>query len=184
MEKAVTPVVIGLDEKSWEEKLDKVEKWFGQLLMVQTSFRQLAEQTAEKIGEAHIKTAVQAMAENAKIHEQQIEELYKIIGRDSSGVRKTAGKLMGSAADALSNFQAMLGGTSGYWKDLHQLHLLNLNAMSAFGMAEQLGLALGLTDVVSLVFPILHDKQKNHLLLQEYTLEIGAVSVLYDRDFG
>lgn len=183
MEKKLIPVVIGLDEKSWEEKIDKTEKWFGQLLMIQSSFQQLAEKTAEKIGEIHIKTAILAMAEDAKVHEQQIEELYRIIGRDSSDVRKTAGKVMGKMSEALTGVQTMLGGTSGYWKELHQLHLLNLNAMSAFGMAEQLGLALGLPDIVDVVFPILHDKQKNHLLLQEYTLEIGAVSVLYDRDF-
>ncbi|RNF38222.1 hypothetical protein [Planococcus salinus] len=183
MEKAKAPIVIGLDEKSWEEKIDKVEKWFGQLLMIQASFRQLAEQTAGKIGEAHIKTAVLRMAENAKEHEQQIGELYKAIGRDSSDTRRKAGELMGKMSDALDNLQTMLGGTTGYWKELHQLHLLNLNAMSAFGMAEQLGLALGLSNVVDIVFPILHDKQKNHMLLQEYTLEIGAVSVLYDRDF-
>ncbi|RLQ91428.1 hypothetical protein [Planomicrobium sp. Y74] len=184
MEKAGTPIVIGLDEKSWKEKLDKVEKWFDQLLMIQSSFKKLAEQTADKIGEIHIKTIVLAMVDEAEEHERQIGELYKVIGRDPSSVRKKAGELMGKMSDTLDNLQSMLGGTTGYWKELHQLHLLNLNAMSAFGMAEQLGLALGLTEVVDIVFPILHDKQKNHMMLQEYTLEIGAVSVLYDRDFG
>ena len=86
MEKKLVPVVIGLDEKSWEEKIDKVEKWFGQLLMIQSSFQQLAEKTAEKIGEVHIRTAIVEMAKEAKVHEQQIEELYTIIGRDSSEV--------------------------------------------------------------------------------------------------
>ena len=183
MQKQRAPIVIELDEQNWEEKIDKVEKWFDQMLMIQSSFRQLAEQTTKKIHETHIKTAVLRIAENAKVHEQQIEELYKAIGRDSSGMRKKAGELIGKVSDALDNVQTMLGGTTGYWKELHQLHLLNLNAMSAFGMAEQLGLALGLSNVVDIVFPILHDKQKNHMLLQEYTLEIGAVSVLYDRDF-
>ena len=180
----VIPILIGIDEESWEKQLDNTEQWFNELLLVQTTFRRAAEQAAEKIGEEHIKAAVLRIIERAKVHEQRIAELYGLIGRDMPDVPKMAGELAGTLNSPVAALKNMIGGADGYWKDLHQLMLLNMNAMSAFGMAEQLGLALGLTEVAETVFPILSEKQKNHLLLQEYSLELGAVAVLYDRDFS
>lgn len=182
MEKQMTPILLGIDSESWEGLLDNAEKWFDQLLLVQTTFRQFAEQTVDKIGEEHIKIEVLAIAKKAKIHEQQIEELYDAIGRHTSSTSRLAGELAGRLNSPMTDLKGLLGGASGYWKDLHQLMILNMNALSAFGMAEQLGLAMGITKIPEIVFPILHEKQKNHLLLQEYSLETGAVAVLYNKN--
>ncbi|WP_156889771.1 hypothetical protein [Planococcus lenghuensis] len=184
MEKPVTPVLLGIDPESWDNQLDNVEKWFEQLQLIQASFRQFAEQTAEKIKEEHIKAEVLSIAKKAKVHEQKIGELYEAIGRATSSTSKMAGELAGKLNSPLADLKGLLGGAHGYWKDLHQLMILNLNALSAFAMAEQLGLALGIMEIPEIVFPILNEKQKNHLLLQEYSLETGAVAVLYNKDFG
>ncbi|WP_088006816.1 hypothetical protein [Indiicoccus explosivorum] len=179
-----TPILIGIDEQSWEKQLDSTEQWFGRLLLVQSAFREAAEKTADKIGEEHIKTAILKMAERAQQHEQQILRLYELIGRKAPEASGLTGKAAGTLSSSLASMKSLFGEAGGYWQDLHQLLLLNMNAMSAFGMAEQLGLALGLTEVAETVFPIMSDKQMNHLLLQEYSLELGAVAVLYGRDFG
>lgn len=176
------PILVELDEQSWEKQMNKVEKWLDQVMMAQASFLELAENTVEKIKEPHIHAAIAEMIETAKEHEQKITSLYETIGRKPSKVRSVAGKVLGNVNDALANLQFALGGAAGYWKEIHQLLLLNVNVLGAFAMTEQLGLALGLPDIVEIAFPIVHEKQTHHLLLQEYMLEIGAISLLYETE--
>jgi len=62
---------------------------------------------------------------------------------------------------------------------IHQLLLINLNALGAFAIAEQLGLALGLKEIIDITFQITLEKQAHQLILQEYMLETAPISILY-----
>jgi hypothetical protein len=71
------------------------------------------------------------------------------------------------------------GGAAAPWRDLQQLFLGSLNAMSAFGAAEQLGYALGLHRLAETCFDVVAEKHRDHLVLQELTLEFAPWGVLY-----
>ncbi len=52
---ASEPILLDLDDKTWEGQLDRAESWLGDVLLAQEKFRQFAEDTADKIQEPHIK---------------------------------------------------------------------------------------------------------------------------------
>lgn len=177
------PVLIELDEKSQRYFYDNAAKWFDNLLLVQSSYRKLLEDTIAKVTELHIKAYLSDLLQRAQQHEEKIDALYKIIDRDSSTVRKTLGKIMGKAREALADMIAFTGGLAGPWQDLHQLFLANTNTMSAFAVAEQIGLALGIPEIVDITLPIVMEKSTDQLLLQELALEMAGVSILYNQSF-
>jgi hypothetical protein len=45
------PILLELDEQTWKEWLDRTETWFGNVPMIQVTFRQLAEDTLDKVHE-------------------------------------------------------------------------------------------------------------------------------------
>jgi hypothetical protein len=51
-----------------------------------------------------------------------------------------------------------------------------------FAVAELLGLSLGMKEIVSIAFPIAHEKTMHQMLLQEYMLEMAPISILYKED--
>lgn len=173
------PLLLELDEQTWKDWLDRVESWLGNVLMLQATFRQLAEDTLNKVHEPHIRAYLADLLETAKQHEQKVEELYRVIGRDPSHARQLGGTLMSKASQVLADVQGIAGGAVGGWRDLRQLLLSNLDALGAFAIAEQLGLALGIPEIVEITFPIVQEKSTHQLLLQEYLLEMGPVSILY-----
>jgi hypothetical protein len=173
------PILIELDEPVWNEQLDRVAQWLGNVLTTQAAFRKHAEDTVERIAEPHIRTAIKEIADTARKHEEQVEALYSAIGRDPAPFRQVAGTAMAKAGEAVAALQGALGGAVGAWRDLHRLLLANLNALGAFAIAEQLGLSLGLEQVEKITFPIVHEKQVAHLLLQEYMLETVPIAILY-----
>jgi len=175
------PILLELDEPTWKDFLDGFESWLDNLVTVEASFRQLAEDTVEKITEPHIKEYLAEIVETAKRHEQAVDDLYRVIGRDPAKARTLAGTLMGKARQALGDVLGLLGGAAGNWRDLHQLLLANTNSLGAWAIAEQLGLALGMPEVVDIVFPIVREKSTQHLLIQEYVLEMAPVSILYKK---
>lgn len=65
---------------------------------------------------------------------------------------------------------------------LRQLLLVNLDAIGAFATAQQLGPALGLNDFAESIFPIVWEKEKHQMLIQEYMLEMGPQAILYKGD--
>jgi hypothetical protein len=175
------PILVEMEPAYWQVQLDRGEQWFGNLLTAQIAFRQHAEDTVGKIREPHIKEAVAQVAESAREHERQIDELYRVIGRDPSAMRRTAGELMARVGEAVGSLQGALGGAVGAWRDIHRLTLANLNALGAFAVAEQLGFALGYPAIPEITFPIIHMKQTQQLLLQEYMLEMASVEILYQQ---
>ncbi len=180
---STSPVLIELDAVTWNEQLDRAKAWFDNVLLTQSSYRQLLEDTVEKIDEPHMKQYLAEMADRAKRHEERVLELYAAIDRQPSEIRKTIGEFMGKARQALGDFIALTGGAKAPWQDLHQVYLSNYNSMGAFAVAEQLGLALGIPGIVEVAFSITADKSTDQLLLQECVLEMSSKSILYKEWF-
>jgi hypothetical protein len=175
-----TPILIELDEQTRAEQVDKLVAWLDNVLMLQASFRAYVEDTADKIREPHIKEYLAELGQRARVHEQQAEELYRVVGREPSRLRKGAGALLSTVSEVLADVQGLAGGAKGNWRDMRQLFLMNADSMGAFAIAEQLGLELGIPAVVDIAFPIENEKARHHLLLQEYVLEMASRSILYE----
>lgn len=176
------PLLIELDAATWTEQLDRAEQWFGNVLMTQATFRSLAEDTLDKVHEPHLRAYLTTILDQARTHEQQAEALFRLIGRDPARMRKAGGALMAKAREAMADVMGVAGGAAGAWRDLHQLLLASLNATSAFGAAQQLGLALGLPDVVELAFGVVSDKFAHHRQLQELVLDMAPMAILYEQE--
>ena len=121
-----------------------------------------------------------ALVETAKEHERKVDDLYAVIGREPSSVRRVGAALMSKGSEVVADVEGFMGGATGAWKDIRVLLIANLDSMGAFAVAEQLGLALGIPNIVDITFPIVHEKSTQHLLLQEYMLEMVSVSILYE----
>ena len=52
-------------------------------------------------------------------------------------------------------------------------------AQSAFAVAEQLALAIGLRELAEAAFAIENEQAKDHLVLRELMLETAAIAILY-----
>ena len=178
-----TVILIELDEKSQQAFLDNAAKWLDNLLLTQSSYRKLLEDTSEKVTEFHIRAYLTNMLERARQHEEKIEKLYALIQRDSSAIRKVLGTVMGKARQVIGDLMAFTGGLAGPWQDLHQLFLSNANTMGAFAVAEQIGLALGIPAIVDITLPIVMEKSTDQLLLQELVLEMAGTAILYNQKF-
>lgn len=176
-------ILIELDNKTWNEQMDNVQSWLDNLLLTQASFRQLVGDTVDKVAEPHIKTYLGDIYKRAQRHEEKIEGLYSIINRNPSKIRQLLGTVAGKTRQVLGDLLALGGGATGPWQDIHQLYLANSNSMGSFAIAEQLGLALGLPQIVDITFPIIAEKSTDQLLLQELVLEMCSLSILYKKGF-
>ncbi len=179
---ASEPILLDLDEKTWGEQLDRAESWLGDVLLAQEKFRKFAEDTADKIKEPHIKQYLAEIVGRAKRHEEEARSLFRAIGREPSGGRSLAGSAAAKVGEAVAGVVGLAGGARGNWKDLRQLLLESMDALGAFAVAEQLGYALGLPGLAEPAFRVVAEKTKDQLLIQEYVLEMGPVSILYHED--
>ena len=176
-------MLLELDEENWEQFYDNAQKWLDNLLMTQSSFRQLAEDSKDKITEVHLRKYISDIHERAVKHEEQIDRLYEFVRRDPSKIRGTLGTLLGKSQKAFGQVLAIGGGVTGPWQHLHLMYLSNLNAIGAFSVAEQIGLALAMPEMADLAFHIAAEKQTDQLLLQEVVLEMSVPSILYNTSF-
>lgn len=178
---AQTPqiLLVEVESQTWKSFLDSAERWLGNVLLAQAGFRQLAEDTVDKIADPRVREQIIHVRDVARQHEQEIDDLYHILGRDPAKARSLIGTTMGKMREGLAAVLGTLGGVHGGWSDLHQLLLANLNAIGAFGAVEQLGLALGLQELVMRSFEIVRVKTTHQLLLQEYLLELAPIAILY-----
>src|SRR5690606_34840838 len=165
--KAIQPI-IELDEECRAQHFDKAAEWFRNVQLTQASFRHLLEITIEKIQEPHIKEYLSIMLSYALDHEQKSRELYTVIGRNPSVVGKITGEIVGKSRKVWADVIAGPGGATGPWQFLQQLYISNLSSMSAFAVAEQLGLALGIPEILDITFPIVSQRSADHLLLHEF----------------
>jgi hypothetical protein len=91
---------------------------------------------------------------------------------------QAAGSVVGKVRRTAADLQGKAGGAQTGWRELHQLLLANVNAMGAFAIAEQLGLALGLPEIVDITFPVVQELSTAQLLLQELLLETAPPAIL------
>jgi hypothetical protein len=172
------PILLDIGEEAWQQRLDGAEKWLGNLLMTQRAFRTLAEDTVGKLTEPHIRDYVSDLARTARDQERKAEQLFEVIGRKPPWKMQLAGSVVGKARRAAADVQGKVGRAETGWRDLHQLLLASVNAMGAFAIAEQLGLALGLPEIVDITFPVVHELSTAQLLLQELLLEMAPPAIL------
>lgn len=175
------PLATELDPATWDEFLNRSERWFGQVPAAQASFRKLAEDVLDQLHGPHLRQLIGEVVDTARRHEAQVDELYRAIGGKppSPGLLSVGGQLLSKGQEALGALQGLATGAQGWWDDLHQLFLASLNAIRAFSAAEQLGYALGIREIVDLTFPISLEKFKHHRMLQEITNELVPLAILY-----
>lgn len=176
-------LLIELDDNTRQDHYDSAAAWFKNVQLTQASFRQLLEDTVDKIEEPHMKDYLVTMLQYAKDHETKAEALFQVIGRKPSHTRILLGELTGKSRELWADIIALGGGVKGPWQDLQQLYIANLNSMSAFAVAEQLGLALGIPEILDITFLVIKQKSTDQLLLQELALEMCSISILYKKSF-
>jgi hypothetical protein len=175
------PMLLELDGRTWEQMIDRAERWFGNVLATQGAFRRHVESTLAKIQELDARDLLGDILEKANQHERQAEELFALIGRKPPTSRKAAGALISGAQKALGKVEGVAGGaTAGGWSDLRQCLLLNVDSLGAFAVAEQLGFALAMPDISKVTFEVENDKAKHQLVMQELILETAAINILYE----
>lgn len=185
MQPSPTPaaVLIELDADCRSVHYDRAAAWFKNVQLVQADFRQLLEDTTEKIQEPHMKAYLLTMLDGARAHEQEAEKLFSVIDREASPLRTTLGAVVGKGRELWADLIALGGGAKGPWQDLQQLYISNTNSMSAFAVAEMLGLALGFPAILDITAAVVAQKATDNLLLQECALEMCSISILYQERF-
>jgi len=178
-----TTILIELDADYRASQYDRATAWFKNVQLVQADFRQLLEDTAEKIAEPHIKAYLLTMLDRAREHEHEAEKLFSVLDREASPIRALLGDVVGKGRELWADIIALGGSAKGPWQDLQQLYISNLNSMSAFAVAEMLGLALGFPAILDITAAVVAQKSTDHLLLQECALEMCSISILYQGRF-
>jgi hypothetical protein len=176
-------ILIELDETTLLKKINEVEKWFEHVLTAQITLETLLNKTIPAIVEPHIREALEKIQQAEVMHSKSADNLFIAIKRIPDAAKDRAlGTVVSKVEEGLLSFQDMMGGAVGSWQGIHHLMLLNQQAMGAFAVAEQLGLALGIKEIAAIAFPIVHEKSMHQLLLQEYMLEMAAIAILYKQD--
>jgi hypothetical protein len=174
-----TAVLFELDKTSWDTLIDRAEKWFLNVQMIQTGFRKLVEDTLPKINDSNVHQYLETLHDIAKRHESHVPDLLRMIGREPSTVRKVAGTALAKTRELWAGVIGFSGGAVSGWTDLQQILHASLDGIAAFGVANDIGLALGLSDVTELTLHIMNEKFVQHYRLQELVLELATISVLY-----
>lgn len=173
-------LMIELDSKSWEDAMARFRTWCGTNLAAQTSYRQLAEDTQERLNERHLKfTYLSQVVDGARRHERAAEELTRMVGGEPSAARKALGEAGAKTREAMASALSVLGPATGGFGRLHMTFLASLDALVTFATAQQLGLALGIREINEFCFPIVNEKFLLHRLLQEVALEGVPQAILY-----
>lgn len=176
-------ILIELDEQYLAGQISEVEKWFHHVLAIQTAFETVVANAISTIREPHIKEAIEKIGRANAHHTECANELFRVIGQSPNTISDhITGQMAVNMEKALFFLQDVIGGAAGSWKQLHSMLHINQQAMGAFAVAEQLGLSLGMKEIVALAFPIVHEKTMHQLLLQEYMLEMAPISILYKQD--
>jgi hypothetical protein len=174
-----TAVLFELDNPSWETLKDRAEKWFLNVQMIQTGFRKLVEDTLPKINDSNVHQYLKTLHGVAIRHESRAADLLRMIGREPSTARNVAGTGLAKVRELWAGVIGMSGGAVTGWTDLQQILHASLDGIAAFGVANDIGLALGLSDITELTLQVTNEKFVQHYRLQELVLELATISVLY-----
>lgn len=179
-------LVIELDGKTWDAYLGRVGPWLATTATLQSTFRKMAEDALADVTNATVRGYLEGIVGSAREHEKQIPDLYRAFGLEPAGVG-----LMSSVASTVVNKTREMAGhvegiassaRGGGWRLLRELLITNLDAISGYGVAEQLALALGLPEPVGIIVPILKIKTEHQLQLKESFLEFAPLAILYHND--
>jgi hypothetical protein len=174
-----TAVLFELDDASWQTLIARAEKWFLNVQTIQTSFRKLVEDTLPKINDSNVHLYLETLHATATRHEGQAADLLRMIGREPSAARKMAGTGLAKGRELWAGVIGLSGGAVSAWTDLQQILHASLDGIAAFGVANDIGLALGLSEITELTLHITNEKYVQHYRLQELVLELATISVLY-----
>lgn len=176
-------ILIEVDEQYLSQQFLEMEKWFNHTLTVQYALEDKLQKTIPAIHEPHIREAVEKVLEANKHHTKVIGELFDIINKQPKvTLDYVLGSVVGKLEEGLMVLQDVMGGAVGSWQNIHHLLTINQQALGAFAVCEQLGLSLGIKEIVGIGFSITHEKTMHQLLLQEYMLEMAPISILYKED--
>ncbi|MGC9665316.1 hypothetical protein ACNTMW_02035 [Planosporangium sp. 12N6] len=185
----IRPLLVEVDEATIAAHLDRVTPWLVTTRALQSAYRKALEDTADEVGEPHIRGWLREIAGPAREHEAAVDDLYRAFGHQppAPDLVGRAGSLvssvLGTARELVGEVQGRVAGARGRaWRQMRMLLLANLDATSGFAVAEQLGIALGRPAVVDIAFPIVADKTRHQLLIRECFLEMAANAILYQRD--
>ncbi len=185
-----TPLLLELDEWTLAAQRAKVTPWLVTVGAVQSGFRRLLAGTVPLFKDPLVREWLSGMEASAREHEAAVDELFAAFDLQRPVphlVSAVAGAVLGTARALAGQVQGLAAGASGAvsgaaWRNLRQLQLSNLDSMSAFAVAEQLGLALGRPRAVDVAFRVVAEKSAHQLLLREVFLEFAADAVLHRRD--
>ncbi|WP_228275796.1 hypothetical protein [Gracilibacillus oryzae] len=173
-------ILIELDNDYLSGQLDIVEKWLEHTATAQYVLVDKLTKAVPNIEEPHIREAIEKMADANEHHTNGVEQLFSFIDRkQNQKSNQVLATVVEKLEEGLMRFQELLGGAVGSWQELHHLLLLNQQAMGAFAVVEQLGLSLGMKEIVDVSFSITHEKKMHQIILQEYMLEMAPISILY-----
>jgi len=179
------PLIVDADPGTINAHLDRAAHWLATTAALQSVYRQRLHATAELIDEPRIRSWLAELDQAAGRHEDMVDQLYQAFDRTHptpGSLRSVAGTAIGLGRGVLGQVQGLAAGASGRaWRNLRVTLLANLDAISGYGVAEQLGLALGRPAAVDLARPILTEKTAHQLLLREVFLELAPDALLYRR---
>jgi hypothetical protein len=180
------PLLLELDDATWNGWHERVRPWLATTAMLQAAFRDLLERTVDDITESHWHHYLGEILVTAREHETQLADIHAAFGVEPAGherVRDAAGAIMSTTRSVLGHVEGLAAGArGGTWRKLRELLLTNLDAIGAYGVVEQLGLALARPAVTDLTVPILTAKGEHQLQLQECFLEFASNAILLDKD--
>ena len=178
--------LIDVDTGTWADLTARVPPWLATTLLLQRTFRHQVAAVARSVEEPHIRRYLTDVAGQARRHERDVDRLYDAFGLPRRHRRATdvvAPLLLAGGRQASAQVMGRVAGAhGGAWRGMRELLRSNLDALSGFAVAEQLGLALGAPAVVDIALPVQQAKKTDQLLLQEYLLEMAPQAVLHRRD--
>lgn len=183
------PLLLELDDATVRAHLDRVTPWLTTTRTLQSAYRKTLEDTAGKVSEPHVRSWLREIAVPARRHEEAVADLHRAFGHEPTATGRMGSAvslistLLGAARELVGEAQGRLAGAGGgAWRQMRMLLLSNLDAISGFAVAEQLGLAHGRPAAVDIAMPIVAEKTRHQLLIRECYLEMAATSILYQRD--
>lgn len=172
--------LIELDDNYLYKQLNIVEKWLEHTNTIQKVLMKKVKEAIPKIEEPHIREALEKIEKANQHHSHGVEQLFSFIDKKPNQFSdQMLGAIIEPLEDGFMRLEDYMGGAVGSWQELHHLLLFNQKAMGAFAVAEQLGLSLGMKEIVDVSFSITHEKNMHQILLQEYMLEMAPISILY-----
>jgi hypothetical protein len=181
------PLLLELDDASLERSRRSIAPWLVTTATLQTTFRRLAADTVPLITDPLVREWLTGVERLAREHEAAVARFYPAFGLERTLpplLPALAGAVVAGARGLVGQVQGRIAGAGGAaaWRNLRQLQLSGLDSMSAFGVVQQFGIALGRPRVVEIAFPIISKKSEHVLLLQELFLEFATDAVLTPGD--